>query len=238
VSADPLVVSVHALETGAGEGFVADAAVLAELECRAACVATSVLVPEPLPLNVVARQLENAASRGPIGAFRIGFLRGAAQAELVGHVVGRAPLSPAVLAMPLRAGAATLLDAETRDAMMRFLVPAARVTVVRAADVASLVDREIDSVESLRDAALRLRARGAQAVVIAGWLWRGRVVDLVSDDDAVVLLDTTRIQAQRIPGLSGAYAAALAAHLARGLTLPFAADAAQRFIGLRLARGR
>jgi hydroxymethylpyrimidine/phosphomethylpyrimidine kinase len=60
----------------------------------------------------------------------------------------------------------------------------------------------------------------------------------VDDDGRVALLDTARLQAPRIPGLGGAYAAALTAHLARGLALAEAAEAAQRYIGFRLARGR
>ena len=43
---------------------------------------------------------------------------------------------------------------------------------------------------------------------------------------------------QSAAGLAGAHAAALAAHLARGLSLSTAADAAQRYIGFRLMRGR
>ena len=238
MSLGPLVVSVHALDTGAGEGFVADAAIAVELDCRAACVATSVLVPEPLPLDVLARQLEGVERLGPVGAVRIGFLRGAAQAELLAHVVARLAPAPAILASPHKAGTETLLDAETRDAMVRWLYPAVRVVVARATEAPSLVGREVADLDGLRDAAAKLRAKGARAAVIAGLLWRGRVLDLVDDGGEVVLLDTARIHAPRIPGLTGSYAAALTAHMARGLTLTGAADAAQRYIGFRLVRGR
>ena len=238
MSEGPLVVSVHALDTGAGEGFVADAAIAAELDCRYASVATSVLVPEPLPLNVVARQLDAIASAGAMRAMRIGFLRGADQVELVAHAALRAPLLPTVLAFPVRAGTAALLDADTRDALVRHLFPAVSVVVVRAAELPALAGIDVEDLAGLRDAGSKLRGRGAKAVVIAGWPWRGRVLDLVDDDGRVALLDTARLQAPRVPGLGGAYAAALTAHLARGLALPEAADAAQRYIGFRLARGR
>jgi len=238
VSDRPLVVSVHALDTGAGEGLVADAAVAAELDCRYAPVATSVLAPEPLPLNVLARQLEAVAASGPADAVRIGFIRGAAQAELLAHDALRAPSTPTVLAFPARAGTVALADAETRDALVRQLFPAVSVVVVRAAELPALAGIEVEDLAGLRTAGSKLRSQGARAVVIAGWLWRGRVLDLLDDDGRVVLLDTPRLQAPRVPGLGGAYAAALTAHLARGLALPEAADAAQRYIGFRLARGR
>src|SRR6185295_17205989 len=110
--------------------------------------------------------------------------------------------------------------------------------VVRAADVAASGGGEIEDLSSLRDAAARLRAQGARAVVISGWLRQGRVVDLLDDGGTLRVLDTARIQVPRVSGLAGAYAASLAAHVARGLPLAEAADAAQRYIGLRLLRGR
>ena len=231
MSAGPLVVSAHALDTGGGDGLVADAAVFAELDCRAVCVATSVVSREPLPVEVLARQLEAAQLVGPVGAARIGFVKGATQVELIAGFVRRVAPATAVVASPL-------LDSETHEAIRRHLYPAARVVVVRAADLASLADRTVVDLDVLRGAALQLREQGARAVVVAGWLVRGRVLDLLDDDGQVVLLDTARIQVPRVPGLAGAYAAALAAHLARGLPLQNAAEAAQRYIGFRLVRGR
>ncbi len=231
MSAGPLVVSAHALDTGGGDGLVADAAVFAELDCRALGVATSVVSREALPLDVLARQLEAAQLVGPVGAARIGFVRGTAQIELIAGFVRRVVPATAVVASPL-------LDTETQEAVRRHLYPAARVVVVRAADVASLAARTVDDLDVLRAAAGQLREQGARAVVVAGWLVRGRVFDLLDDDGQVVLLDTARIQVPRIPGLAGAYAAALAAHLARGLPLSTAVEAAQRYIGFRLIRGR
>jgi hydroxymethylpyrimidine/phosphomethylpyrimidine kinase len=238
MSAGPLVVSAHALDTGGGDGLVADAAVFAELECRSWCVATSVVSREPLPLELLARQLEAAELAGPVGAARIGFVKGAAQVELLASFVRRVVPAAAVVAPPLREGTAPLSDTETQEAIRRHLYPSARVVVVRAADVASLADRTVDDLDALRGAAMQLREQGARAVVVAGWLVRGRVIDLLDDGGQVALFDTARIQVARIPGLSGAYAAALAAHLARGLPLAAAVEAAQRYVGFRLMRGR
>jgi hydroxymethylpyrimidine/phosphomethylpyrimidine kinase len=110
--------------------------------------------------------------------------------------------------------------------------------VARATDCEFLAGLEVADLDGLRDAAKRLRDLGARAALVAGLVVRGRVLDLVDDDGKVVVLDTARIQAPRVPGLAGAHAAALTAHLARGLPLSGAAEAAQRYIGFRLQRGR
>lgn len=234
----PLVASAHALDTGGGEGFVADAHVFSELDCRAVSVATALVALEPLPLELVARQLEAVAAAGPVGALRVGFVRGASQVEQIAGFIRRAAPETTVIAVPVRGGGLPFLDSETHEAIRRHLYPAARVVVARAADLPFLIDRDVDDLEGLREAATLLRGQGAKAVIVAGWIARGRVLDFLDDDGQLVLLDTARIQVPRVPGLSGAYAAALAAHLARGLPLHEAAVSAQRYIGFRLVRGR
>jgi len=235
MSTKPLVVSAHAPDAGGGDGFVADAAVFAELDCRSACIATSVVASEPLPLDVVARQLDAVRAIKPVGAMRVGFVRGSPQIELVARFVRTEVPASAVVAIP---SGDPPLDDDSGQAIRKYLYPAARVVVVRAAELSELLNVEVENLGGLREAAARLRGEGARAVVIAGWLSRGRVIDLIDEDGDVELLDTARIQVPRVPALSGAYAAALAAHLARGLPLPAAAAAAQRFIGFRLLRGR
>jgi hydroxymethylpyrimidine/phosphomethylpyrimidine kinase len=238
VSPDPLVVSAHALDAGFGEGFVADAGVFAELDCRAACVATSLLSHTPLPLELLARQLDAVEPMGPVAAVRIGFVSGDDQVTLCSSFSRRVAPQTTVVAPSVRVGTTPVLDVPTRDAMRRELFPIARVVVARAADCPFLAGLEVTDLDGLRNAAKRLRDFGARAAVVAGLLVRGRVLDLLDDDGEVALFDTARIQAPRVPGLAGAHAAALTAHLARGLPLSKAAEAAQRYIGFRLKRGR
>jgi hydroxymethylpyrimidine/phosphomethylpyrimidine kinase len=238
VNEGPLVVSAHALDASWGEGIVADAAVFGELDCRAACVATAALIPEPLPLDVVARQLERAERAGPIGAVRVGFVHGAAQVALLAHFLRRVAPESGVVASALRAGTDLLIDADTQAAIVRDAYPAARVVVARAADLAALTGDDASELTDLKDAASRLLGQGARAVIISGSIVHWRVLDLLNDAGELTLLDTARIQAPHVPGLAGTYAAALAAHLARGLTLRDAAEAAQRYVGFRILRGR
>lgn len=233
-----LVVSIHALDTGAGDGLIADASVFDELGCDIASVATSALVPEPLPLDIVSRQLERVLRLGPLGAVRVGFVHGAPQVETIAHFLRRSAPGNSVFAPALRSGTEDLADAETRSSMVRHLYPAARVVVARAAELELLTGQDVDDLPGLRDASLRLQEQGARAVLISGLFLRGRVIDLLADGSDITVFDTARVQAPHVAGLSGAYAAALAGHVARGLSLRDAAESAQRYVGFRIQRGR
>jgi len=247
VSVGPIVLTANAVTTDGADGLLGDAVVFEELGCRTACVATTILAAtgnalqafEPVSATLLAYQLDAGLAQGRPSGARLGALSGAAQVEQVTGWLERGAPEATVYAPILRAGTATLLDPETHEAARRLLFPAVRVLVARAADLPILLDgREARDLDEIRAAASALRAQGARAVVLAGLVLRGRVFDLLDDDGRVALFDAARLHVPHVAGLSGAYAAALAAHLARGAPLLQAAEAAQRYVGLRLARGR
>jgi hydroxymethylpyrimidine/phosphomethylpyrimidine kinase len=246
VNSHPLVLAINAVATKDGDGVVGDAAVLHELDCRVAAIATSILAVtssrivahEPVPDDVLTRQLEAVLSEGRPDGARIGALGGPSQARLIAESLERCAPSRSVYAPIVQMAGARLLDATTLQTARREIFPRVRVVVLRAHDAEAWGLPAIGDLATLRAGAAAAREQGARAVIIAGLLVQARVIDLIDDGGSVTLLDASRVQAPHIPGLSGAYAAALAAHLARGAELTKAAEAAQRYVGLRLMRGR
>lgn len=222
MSAPPLVLTIGALHGRAEDGILADAAVIAELDGACACVATALVTapgtpPEPLSRRHLLQQLSAALEDVP-RATRIGFLPSARDAE---EVASR---------LRARAPERVVLAPELPDEGRAALLPLAAVIVVRAAE-----DRDLDSA---RRTAARLRDEGARAVLVTGATLPGRIVDYLDEGGRITAFDTSRLIAARIPGISGSHATALTAHLARGESLTGAAEAAQRYVALRLRRGR
>ena len=242
----PVLLSVHAVDNLGEEGILSDAAVGAELRCRSIGVVTAVLATrsdrvealQSLSLAMVAQQFEAVISRCRPAAARTGILRGARQVRLVAELLRGYAIDHLVVAPVPRVGDTRILDDETFEATRTYLYPLARVLVARAGDLRSFAAEPADDIEGMKRAAATLRAQGARAVLVSGVVSRGRVLDLLDDEGRIGLFDTSRVSAPRIGGLSGAHAAALAAHLARGRGLPAAAEAAQRYVGFRLQRGR
>lgn len=231
------VLAIHALDTGAGEGLVADAGVIGDLEGSAACVASSIVFPEPVSLELLSRQLTRATA-APVSAMRVGYLRGRAHVELVASVLRRVAGETSVVAIPQRQDDGAALDADTHAAIVDHLFPAARVVICRAADLLSGPGNDGNDADRLTEILASVRSQGARAAIVSGYLLGGRVLDALDDGGDVLLLDTARIQGPRVPGLAGAYASAVATHLARGASLAHAAEAAQRYVGFRIQRGR
>jgi hydroxymethylpyrimidine/phosphomethylpyrimidine kinase len=224
LNAPPLVLTIGALHSGATDGIVADAAVLLDLDCRPVTAATCLVPhpggePVPFPPALFGAALSGGLAESP-RATRVGALADQDVEQIAALLAARAPdaivLAPEVLALPAARRAP--------------LLALARVVVVRAGDA-----RDLPGLERI---ASRVREEGARAVLCAGASLRGRVIDRLDEDGRVTVFDTSRIQAPRIPGLAASHVTALAAHLARGESLVRAAEAAQRYVGVRLRRGR
>lgn len=246
MAAGPFVLSIHALAVDGGDGVVGDAAVLTELGCRPLCVATSVLSTppektpalEPMPQDLIDSQVAAALVAGRPASIRIGALASARQVERLAETLAAEAGGSIFLAPLVQIDGTRLLDDKTWSAARRALFVLARAILVRAADAALLLGNDIASIDDARAAAAALREQGARAAVVAGLSQRQRMIDLVDDGEAVAILDSGRLQAPHVRGLSGAHAAAFAAHLARGVGIARAAESAQRYVALRLLRAR
>jgi len=246
VRSQPVVASLHAVDASGEEGLIADAQVCAELDCRAAAVPTGLLAVKPEGRLVIdaapTRWLDGAfaclLAGAKLSAARIGFLANAMQVELAADRLHAHGLSRLVCAPLMKLAGQRATDDGTLAAIRDRLFPMADVVVVRAGDLDLLGGASSDDLGAVKVSTATLRAEGARSVLVAGLGWRGRVLDLLDEEGAVTVLDVARLNVPRIDGLAGAHAMALACHLARGLTLGEAAAAAQRYVGLRLQRGR
>lgn len=228
-------------------GPLADARVFQDLAVSARYVVTGGRAPhakgkgrdgedppfEAVPPATLQACLADAFSRGPVCA-KVGFLGCAAVVDTVVGAMREHPPRSIVLTWCPQPGSAHEEEAERTAAA---LVPRATVAIVRASDLARWLGAPPDGPAALRSAAESVRAAGARAALITGWMDGGRVVDVLDDGGRVVLSDAPRVEARRIPGLVEAFPAALAARLDAGDTLRDAMLAAQRYVGTRLRRG-
>jgi|GEM_PF-6446623 len=239
------VLSIHASAT-TGEGLFSDAQSIREFRCRPFPVASAVLSAgpggvdalEPLPLGWIGQQLESVLASRRVNAAKVGILPGRQAAELVRDLLREFGVPNLVLAPVYRVSGAMIFPEKNRDAIRRVLYPQAAVLVVRAGDLDLAVGGRPESLREMQEGAGRLREQGAGAVLVCGGLIKGRVFDLLDDHGEVTAFGATRLQVPRLDGLADAHTAALACHLARGLDLKQAVRAAQRYVAIRLQRGR
>lgn len=246
MSVAPSVASFQAVHAGGEEGLTTDIRVCDDLDCRLVPVATAVIAAGIDGVASIAKApdswleqfaAEITAPRRP-AASRIAFVADRAQAGSVRRLIEARSLPWVVCALETRQGGEAALDAGSLSEVSDELFPVADVVIVRAGDLELYGGGAPDDVDGAKRLAKRLRERSARRVLVAGLGWRGRVLDLIDDEGLVTVLDAPRMAAARVPGIAGAHAMALACHVARGAVFTEAAAAAQRYIALRLQRGR
>lgn len=241
----PAVVSATSIDPAGVEGIAADAVVLDEVGCRALAVPTAIFgaaegregIFEGVPAGWLARIWPLVAAEHP-AAVRLGILRDAEQAREIAGLLRLHGAPQVVLAPVVRAAGRRLLDDAAIAAWRERLFPLAHVLVVRAGDLAVFAGAHDDDPQGAVEAAKRVAEQGVRAVLVTGVVRQSRILDLLVEDGEVAAFDAPRLHAPRLDGLAAAHAAALAGALARGESLPRAALAAQRYVGLRLQRRR
>lgn len=246
----PAVLVIAGLDPSGGAGLVADIQTLTALDAHPAAVATTLTVQDTrnayevraLDADFVVAQARAVMTDMPIAAVKLGLLGSAATGEAVAALLNELPDVPVVLDPVLVAsGGASLAEDALVDTMRHALLPRATLATPNRREFVRLADRGHDDAGR----AEALLARGCANILLTG-----------GDDDTASVRNTlysasARPQQFEWPRLAGPFhgsgctlAAAAAAGLAHGMTVPDAVVAAQKFTyrtlqsAQRLGRGQ
>lgn len=171
------------------------------------------------------------------GAVRVGALPTSASVRAVTQALRARPWLPAVVDPVFSASrGGELADRAARDALGKHLATLSSVVLTpNLREAAALLGLERIERSALGDAALRLRERGAGAVLVTGGHLEGDPADALATSDGVEILSEPRI-AGSMHGTGCTLAMALACELASGKPLPAAVRAARAFVRAEIAR--
>ncbi|MGH9253716.1 MAG: bifunctional hydroxymethylpyrimidine kinase/phosphomethylpyrimidine kinase [Vicinamibacterales bacterium] len=193
---------------------------------------------EALSSDLVTSQIESIVSDIPPDAAKTGMLATAAIVEVVAAAVTdlEIPLLVVDPVMIAKNGAA-LIDDEAVAAMKAELLRRAFVVTPNIAEAETLSGLTIRTNADRRDAARRIGALGATAVIIkGGHVASAEIVDLLYDGHRFLEFRTERVAGRSIHGTGCTFAAALAARLASGGSLNDAVPQAQQYVAGAIRR--
>jgi hydroxymethylpyrimidine/phosphomethylpyrimidine kinase len=239
------VLTIAGSDSGGGAGIQADLKTFAAIGVYGASAVTAVTVQNtvgvsavaPLPTDLVTAQLEAVAGDIVLHATKVGMLATAAIVEAVAAEIVELEL-PLVVVDPVMVSSSgeSLLDADGVRMLLSELLPRAYVVTPNIPEAEALSGCRISSVEDRRLAAIRIRDKGASAVIITGGhALEADVLDLVYDGHSFLELRAPRIDGPPVHGTGCTFASALAAGLALGLPLGESAGRAQAYVGGAIA---
>ncbi len=236
----PSALTIAGSDSGGGAGIQADLKTFAALgvhgtnaiTCLTAQNPRKVLAIQPCSSAVLSKQLEAIFTELPPAAVKTGMLYSEALIRTVCDFLR--PLRPKLVVDPVMVSTsgARLLEPGAVRTLCSRLLPLAAVMTPNLDETEILTGRKLRSAEDLRGAARALHARFGCAALVKGGHLRGlkEAVDIFYDGRTELMLSAPFIRGTSTHGTGCTYSAAIAAYLARGLSLQLAVQRAKDFI--------
>ena len=227
-------------DSSGGAGIQADLKTFAALGVYGTSAITAVtaqntlgvIAVEPLVADFVTAQIEAVAGDIELQATKTGMLATAAIVEAVTAAIDELDL-PKVVVDPviIATSGLPLLDEDGVQVMRAELLPRALVVTPNLPEAEILSGYQIRTMEDIQEAARRIHDLGPTAVLIKGGHGPGDVVvDVLYDGDRFLEFRTERVPNPRVHGTGCAFASAVAAFLAQGVSLEQSAERAQGYV--------
>ena len=237
----PIALTIAGSDSGGGAGIQADLKTFSALGVYGASVITAltaqntkgVTAIHDVPADFVAAQMDAVLSDLAVGAVKIGMVSQRAVIEAIAAGLERWRQSKVVVdPVMIATSGDKLLAADAIDVLKRVLIPRALVVTPNLPEAAALLDQPIARNEAeMREQGERLLGLGPQAVLIKGGHGSGaESVDLLIGSDTFARLAADRIVTENTHGTGCTLSSAIAAGLAKDISLTEAVGAAKRYV--------
>ncbi len=245
-SKHPVALTIAGSDPGGGAGIQADLKTFAALGVYGYSVITDVIAQNsfrvaetnPVAPALVIAQIESLAAECLPRAIKTGALGNAAIVKAVARAIVKLAMpAPVVDPVIIASSGTRLLEAAGERAIRDLLIPLASIVTPNIAEAEAITAIRIDTDVAIREAARRIVAMGARAVVIKRRTSQERRAREREVDRPVLrrAADSPELTSNRIPGGGAhgtgcAFSAAIAAYLARGKNLEEAVRSAKRYV--------
>jgi hydroxymethylpyrimidine/phosphomethylpyrimidine kinase len=242
------VLSIAGSDSGGGAGIQADLKTFAALGCYGMTAITAITAQNTcgvigihgIPPQMLKAQIDAVVQDIGVDAVKIGMLHSPEVVHVVAEAIRTYGLPHVVLdPVMIATSGDRLIAEETAGVLVRELFPLAEVITPNLDEAGWLLERPIDGLDALNDAAQALRRLGAPAALLKGGHLPGDwVVDVLAmPDGSCQQLPSQRISTHNGHGTGCTLSSAIAAHLALGAQLPQAVERARAYILGAIAAG-
>jgi hydroxymethylpyrimidine/phosphomethylpyrimidine kinase len=234
----PRALTIAGSDSGAGAGIQADLKTFAALGVYGLSALTAVTAQNTLGVRaveeitpeIVAAQINAVMEDIGADAAKTGMLSSPPIIETVAERIRHWRLRVVVDPVMVAKGGDPLLQPEAVDTLRGVLLPLAEVITPNLPEAEVLTGRTLTTLEAMRDAARAIHALGARHVVVKGGHRAAEPVDVYFDGQRFIELRGARIETLHTHGTGCTFSAAIAALLARGLSMEDAVRGAKDYI--------
>jgi hydroxymethylpyrimidine/phosphomethylpyrimidine kinase len=242
----PKALTIAGSDSGGGAGIQADLKTFSAFRVFGMSVLTAITAQNSVgvhgvhevPAAFVRAQLDAVLSDFGADAVKIGMLSSAAITAavadgLAAHRHGPIVLDPVMIA---KSGDA-LLRPEARQALIERVLPLADVVTPNLHEAGALAGMTVEDEKAMEEAARRIAALGARAVLVKGGHLRDSATDILWDGARLTRYAAARIDSASAHGTGCTLSSAIAAGLARGRGLDEAIRDAKAYVTAAIREG-
>ncbi len=241
----PRVLTVAGSDSGGGAGIQADLKTMLALGTHGMSVITAVTAQNSLgvqgawelPVEAVRAQYRSVVDDIGVQAVKTGMLASAPLVEAVAELLAGTDVPVVVDPVGVSKHGDPLLAASALESVRTKLLPVATVATPNLDEVAQLTGVRVTDESGMRGAADAVLSFGPRWALIKGGHLAGDAVDLLSDGSEEHWLRAPRHDNRHTHGTGCTLASAVAAGLAKGLTVPEAVAAAKEYVTRAIAAG-
>jgi hydroxymethylpyrimidine/phosphomethylpyrimidine kinase len=238
-NATPVALTIAGADPSGGAGIQSDLKTFAHWQVYGLSVITALTVQNTLgveavmdiPAEFVGRQLESILADIQPHALKTGMLANTETILVVSDAVRRHHI-PAVVVDPVLSSTsgAPLLAPEALEALRRELVPLAAILTPNLAEAMALTGLPVSNVSEMEEAARVLAGLGTKHVLVKGGHLNGDAVDVFFDGRQFTHFSSARIPGPEVHGTGCLLSAAVAAQLARGVSVADSVARGKQFV--------
>jgi len=130
-----------------------------------------------------------------------------------------------------------LLSRDAKDTLIKELFPLATLITPNLPEAEEILGIKIETLEEMKEAALKLKELGPKAVLVKGGHLEGEATDLLFDGKDFVILKQERIDTKHTHGTGCTLSSTIAANLAKNMTVEEAVRSGKRYITCAIEHG-
>ena len=243
------VLTIAGSDSGGGAGIQADIKAISAMGCFATSAITAITAQNtlgvdavhPVPLDILAAQIDAVLCDIGADAIKIGMLHSAEVASLVADKIEQYNIKNVVLdPVMVSTSGHRLIEIEAIEVLKQRLIPLARVITPNIPEAEILSGRTITGQDQFPQIATLLSHNNTTSVLLkAGHLNGDTLTDYFynAEDSSITPLPSKRVDTRNTHGTGCTLSSALAAALARGENLTESALSAKRYIEQAIIAG-
>ncbi|MCX8189380.1 MAG: bifunctional hydroxymethylpyrimidine kinase/phosphomethylpyrimidine kinase [Nitrososphaeria archaeon] len=248
-----VAMSIAGSDSGGGAGIEADLKTFAAFNVHGTVAITAITAQNTvgvfgisdLDLDIIEKQIDVVVEDIGVDAAKTGMLHRSEVIELVSKKVNRYGFPLVVDPVMVAKSGARLLKKEAEEALIKYLIPVAKVVTPNAMEAEVLSGIQVTTLDDMRNAAKRIASLGCEAVVVKGGHagLKEKAVDVLYYNGKFFEMESERFETKTTHGTGCGFSAAITACLARGLDLVDAVKKAKEYIryavefGINVGRG-